>query len=247
MNNPSSNPLRILVADRGETAPHPELATLKRLGHRLDVVETIDEAAAAMDREAYDIVLMNFGQARAASEDVARLQSRPAGSARIPRIVSVGAPLPDSPATFPSVSWNSLVEQLPELLEQSAVAPAQFVYLHVDPCKAVEAADGDHELVSSLVELYFEQLPSLVSGIRSGIDDRLSEQVERNAHSLKGAISIFGAVGLRQAAYEMEHLGRESRWNEAEEKWLAIERELAVVEPEMRALGRETAAGRKFN
>lgn len=102
--------------------------------------------------------------------------------------------------------------------------------------EALSAADNDSDLLRTLIELYFDQLPSLVSEIESGLANQASESVQRNAHSLKGAIGVFGQHPAKEAARTLERFGRDAQWPEAESAWHNLQNLLTNVEQDLREL-----------
>ncbi len=108
---------------------------------------------------------------------------------------------------------------------------------------ALAAADNDVDLLKTLIELYFEQLPSLRDAIQTGLAAHNGELVERNAHSLKGAISVFGRHAAREAAHDLENLGRDGNWPAGTPAWEHLQRSLADLAIELRSLQHRLAAG----
>ncbi len=108
---------------------------------------------------------------------------------------------------------------------------------------ALAVADNDVDLLQTLIELYFEQLPSLVAAIQSGLTARNAELVERNAHSLKGAISVFGRHAAKDAAHDLENLGRDGNWPAGTPAWEHLQRSLEDLAIELRSLQHRLAAG----
>ncbi len=58
--------------------------------------------------------------------------------------------------------------------------------------------------------------------------------LERTAHSLKGSIGNFGAKRSFDAAYRLEKLGKEGKMDESKEAFKELEKELIVLEAELR-------------
>ena len=76
------------------------------------------------------------------------------------------------------VSWAELPARLAGLLKAADPKSEPPVFKLINRQRALEAADNDTELLASLVELYFEQLPGLVCELELGVAERRAEKVE---------------------------------------------------------------------
>ncbi|MCK5329397.1 MAG: Hpt domain-containing protein, partial [Candidatus Latescibacteria bacterium] len=81
------------------------------------------------------------------------------------------------------------------------------------------------ELAESFVEDCARQLDELLESLENGD----AGQIERRAHSLKGAVGNFGAKSAYDLAYELETRGRESRLNGAIQVYQKLEQEMDRV------------------
>lgn len=114
----------------------------------------------------------------------------------------------------------------------------------IDPRHALEATDNDVELLQSLIELFLEQLPVSTNEITSGLESSNARNVERCAHSLKGAISVFGKHPAWQAAHDLEQSARDLKWDEAKLAWKVFQGQLASFTIQLRALSAQLKSGR---
>jgi two-component system, sensor histidine kinase and response regulator len=67
---------------------------------------------------------------------------------------------------------------------------------------------GDTRLLVELVGIFLEDLPERRRELREAVRDRRSSEVERAAHSLKGALANFGASTAVSLAERLEGMGR---------------------------------------
>lgn len=72
----------------------------------------------------------------------------------------------------------------------------------------LERMSGDHELLTNLFRLFLADAPKKLQGIESAVQEKAFYQVERTAHSLKGASATVGATRLCQVAEELERAAR---------------------------------------
>lgn len=91
------------------------------------------------------------------------------------------------------------------------------------------SVENDLDLLRELAEIFFAESPSLLAQIRTGLAEHDPEQVERSAHTLKGALSNFGAMRACEAARELEVRCRELRLEEAGELCSRLDAEVAVA------------------
>jgi HPt (histidine-containing phosphotransfer) domain-containing protein len=91
------------------------------------------------------------------------------------------------------------------------------------------AVDHDLELLRELVEIFLAESPGLLAQICTGVKEHRAEPVERNAHSLKGALASFGARRACAVAQQVETRAREARLDDAARLLSALESELVLA------------------
>jgi two-component system, sensor histidine kinase and response regulator len=77
---------------------------------------------------------------------------------------------------------------------------------------------------------FAEQTPRLLQGIRDAIGSRDAISITQKAHTLKGAVSNFGAAAAVQAASEIEKAGKEEAIERAAELLPLLEAKLRDLE-----------------
>jgi len=68
--------------------------------------------------------------------------------------------------------------------------------------------DGDPELLLDLIRLFLEDGPAKVAAVRTGLDSRDYEMMERAAHSLKGSSGNLGARRLQMVCEQLQIASR---------------------------------------
>ncbi len=66
----------------------------------------------------------------------------------------------------------------------------------------------DKEILIELVDVFFSELPNMISPIRKSIDENVSADLHLHAHTLKGAVSNFFAEKCVEHSFELEKMGR---------------------------------------
>ena len=78
----------------------------------------------------------------------------------------------------------------------------------VDRAAVLDRVGGDEELLREIIDIFLEEYPSLVAGIRDAVEKKDAGALERSAHNLKGSVSNFGAESATRAAADLELMGR---------------------------------------
>jgi HPt (histidine-containing phosphotransfer) domain-containing protein/anti-sigma regulatory factor (Ser/Thr protein kinase) len=87
--------------------------------------------------------------------------------------------------------------------------------LPVDTTALMGIVDGDKGLLTELGQLFLEDYPIQMTELRKAIDRGDVCQLERTAHSLKGALGTIAASNARTLAHELELMGHTARLDKA--------------------------------
>lgn len=87
--------------------------------------------------------------------------------------------------------------------------------------------EGDRGLLQEIVDLFFTEMPEMQDSIRESITRGDGKALERAAHSVKGAVSSFGAQAAREAASKLERIGQSGDLTHAARAWVELESEIA--------------------
>jgi HPt (histidine-containing phosphotransfer) domain-containing protein len=87
--------------------------------------------------------------------------------------------------------------------------------LPVDTTALMGIVDGDKGLLTELGQLFLEDYPIQMTELRKAIDRGDVCQLERTAHSLKGALGTIAASNARTLANELELMGHTARLDKA--------------------------------
>jgi CheY-like chemotaxis protein len=74
---------------------------------------------------------------------------------------------------------------------------------------ALESAGGDEQLLCELIDAYFIERPRLMAEIDQALLHENHELLHRAAHTIKGALRLFGYTRGQQVAFELEKLGQQ--------------------------------------
>jgi len=101
--------------------------------------------------------------------------------------------------------------------------------------------DGDKELLKDLVDLFLDEYPRVLEGIRVALGKGDVKAVERAAHGLKGSTSNLAAMRASDAAFQLEQLARAGTLRGAEGPLRELEAQLTRLKPVLLAVRKEAA------
>jgi CheY-like chemotaxis protein len=230
----SAGPVSILLAEDNPVNQRVAFRILTKRGYRVQLVGNGKEALAALDRESFDLVLMDvqmpeldgFEATRAIRvEETVGGQHQPiiamtahAMKGDRERCLEAGM---DDYVTKP-IDSQQLFAVIEKTLQTFGVARR---FAAPDPMPAPDPSDrreqidlsalrarldDDVDFIQEIIGLFLSHSPGLLADIEKAVADRDSQRIERSAHSLKGAVrNIFDGF-CAQVAQQLECAGRSS-------------------------------------
>ncbi|MDH4129820.1 MAG: response regulator, partial [Spirochaetota bacterium] len=99
--------------------------------------------------------------------------------------------------------------------------------------------EHDFDLLNTLINLFSESYPKLMSDIQEAIKNLDSKLLEHSAHNLKGMLSNLAAKSSTEIALQLEKLGRDNNFANANEFYLQLVSEIEKLKPALLALTNE--------
>lgn len=96
---------------------------------------------------------------------------------------------------------------------------------------ALDHVDGDEELLHDMITVFLEYWPETKTALHTAVRAQDAEGLAQAAHSLKGAVSSFGAVAVRDTAQRLEILGRSGDLATAQTHLDLLEAEMVALIP----------------
>ena len=242
-------PLRILLAEDNAVNQKVALRLLERMGYRADVAANGLEALAALERQPYDVVLMDVQMPEMDGLEASRRikQNWPPGAR--PRIIAMTANAMqgdrerclaagmDDYITKP-IRTEALVAALSQtqpksrptdsqLKSEAAINPKKF-----ESFRQTMGAD----FILEVIEVFNEDAPKLLQDMQHALTTHDADLFRRAAHSLKSNSAEFGAVKLSEMAKELEMMGKAGRLAEVSEKVARAEAEYEMVKKALQEL-----------
>ncbi len=221
---------RVLLVEDNVVNQRVAAGLLTRRGHHVTVAQHGHEALECLDRETFDMVLMDLQMPVMSGVDATiAIRQREEQTGRHVRIIAMTAHAMSgdrerclaagmdgylSKPIDPQKLFAA-VEQESELALQ--VLPA--VPIAFDEEALRQRLGGDDELMADVIRLFLEDLPARLAAIKDAVDGRNAEALRTAAHALKGSAANLSAGGLHEAARVLERIGSESRMDAAQAAW----------------------------
>jgi CheY-like chemotaxis protein/HPt (histidine-containing phosphotransfer) domain-containing protein len=251
------HPLRILVAEDNVVNQKLTLRLLEQMGYRADVAANGLEAIAAIERQPYDLVLMDVQMPEMDGFEASReIRRRWPGDER-PRVVAMTAnalqgdrELCLAAGMDDYVSKPIRVEELVAAVQRSAPAiraarpdaeTSATEVLNRDAFERLRTAMGAGFL-DELLSTFVEDAQELVSTMRRALGDRDVDAFRRAAHSLKSNAASVGALSLSSMARELEMLAKSGSIDGARARVDRVAVECERVARALREIEREPRA-----
>jgi CheY-like chemotaxis protein/HPt (histidine-containing phosphotransfer) domain-containing protein len=267
----SAIPLRILLVEDNPVNQKVASQLLDRLGHMPDVSGNGREAIERLEREAYDVILMDVQMPKMDGLEASReICARwPAGQR--PRIVAMTAEAMegDREKCLAAGMEDYLVK--PVTLDQLSAALAKCRPLghrtaeaevtagHQPLETAGAAADGalDRAVLDQLredlggaatvhdvISTFLENTPAVIGELHEAAARTDADGIWKAAHKIKGTSAMLGAERLSQLCGEIEILGRSGTVSDATNRVTAIEAAYKTVEEALNAEVAKSPASR---
>ncbi len=209
------HPLRILLAEDNVVNQKLALRLLQQMGYRADLASNGIEAVESVQRQTYDVVLMDVQMPEMDGLDASRQICAQWGPQERPRIVAMTANAMQGDRDMclaagmdDYVTKPIRVEQLVEALNQ---VPARKESMMSAP--TIDRATFDAlkdttgaEFALELVDTFLEEAPSMLNDLRDAQAAQDADKFRRAAHSLKSNCNTFGALTMGAMARELEFM-----------------------------------------
>lgn len=193
--------LRVLIVD--DSAVNLEVVSemVRRLGHRVEVAATGEEALAMLSARSYDVVFMDVQLPGMDGLEVTR-RFRDSGG-RIPVLALTAHTSALDRDRCLAAGMNGF---LTKPIDSTRLAAA---LLPLNRRESVSAAvGGDLALLARVRTAFERQTPALLGAMREAIAAGDSEALARHAHKLKGSLSYFPGGNGASLALEVEEAAR---------------------------------------
>ncbi|HYD95549.1 MAG TPA: response regulator [Noviherbaspirillum sp.] len=235
-------PLKILVAEDNTVNQKVVQQLLAHLGYRADVVANGVEVLDALERQNYDVVLMDVQMPEMDGlEATRRLRARFAE--RGPRVIAMTAnAMPGDREKCIDAGMDSYVSKPVELEDIRMVLTAVAGINRPDPEDAAPVIDrrridqllelqdeNNPTLASDIIQLFVNDSPKHLQNIGEALASGSAEDLVSAAHRFLSSIENLGAQRMRKHCMELERLGRERSLEGATALLEALRREFDIA------------------
>jgi CheY-like chemotaxis protein len=242
--------VRILLVEDNSVNQRVAAGLLTRRGHHVTVAPDGREALDRLDREVFDLVLMDLQMpvmdGLAATLEIRRREQMTGRHIRIvamtahamrsdrERCLAAGMdgylskPI-DPPRLF------AAVEEIPApgpgtgTTDRDEAPAAVSEHVVFDVVALRRRLSGDEELMTEVIRLFLDDLPMRLAAINDAVTRGDAAALRASAHALKGAAGNLSAVGLFDAARALERIGADSRLAAADAAWRQLSVEAGTI------------------
>ncbi|HEY1563335.1 MAG TPA: GAF domain-containing protein [Gaiellaceae bacterium] len=208
--------LRILLAEDNAMNQKVALRLLERLGYRADVAVNGLEAIEALERQPYDVVLMDVQMPELDGLDATRRICERWPVESRPHIVAMTAnALPEDREACFAAGMNDYVakpiraEELVAALKR--VKPRSTddgrengdVQLEDSALRNLRDLGGD-DFLGEVIDAFLADAPELLATLRRSLDEQSAEELRRAAHTLKSNGATLGAEEFAELCRTLE-------------------------------------------
>jgi CheY-like chemotaxis protein len=248
--------LRVLVAEDNVVNQRVAAGMLERAGHRAALAQNGREAVEKAAQQRFAMILMDCQMPEMDGfEATAEIRKRDEQDGIHTPVIAVTAHAMKGDRERCLAAGMDVYLATPrQPAELVAVLARLAPDTVIDRARLLERVGGDVRALKDVARIFLADAPRRMAGIRRAIARDDPRALRAAAHTLKGALSNFGAQGAVDAAFELQKLGDASDLEDAPAVLERLEGELKAVRAELRKLvgtkaktnrRKRTAAGRK--
>jgi PAS domain S-box-containing protein len=240
--------LRILLAEDNAMNQKVALRLLEQLGYRADVANNGLEAIAALERQPYDVVLMDVQMPELDGLDATRRICEQWPEETRPHIIAMTAnALPEDREACFAAGMNDYVakpiraEELVAALKRAKPlrnGDGGDVALDAAALGSLRDLGGD-EFLREVIDAFLTDAPDQIATLRRSLADQSTEELRRAAHTLKSNGATLGAEEFAGLCRTLEQRAKDGELDGASELVDRIEQEYGPLQGALTALRSE--------
>ena len=250
---------KILLAEDNLVNQRVAVGILRRRGHHVTVANNGREAVDALQRERFDLILMDVQMPEMGGfEATAIIRARELQGGSRTRIVAMTAHAMSgdrerclaagmdgylSKPITQSLLFD-VVEKGSMGIAASAALPVQLITFNRG--ELMDRLGGDAELFGDVIGLFLDDCPKRLAAIKNAVELRDGELIRTSAHALKGAAGTLSAVALFDAAQTLERLGAEGRLEPTGAAWRTLAKEASSLMDILREMNEAETSVRRL-
>ncbi len=248
--------LRILLAEDNLVNQKLAKRMVERMGHEVTVARHGQEALEILEQGRFDLILMDVQMpvmdGLEATKAIRDLETDRGG--HIPIIAMTAYAMAGDkercleagmdgyvPKPINSQALFQEIEEVTVQYQKGVIqTPVSEVFPKaIDKNRILDRVGGDPELLKEILDLFLGDSPNLLTEIREAFEQSDPDRMEKAAHTLKGSVGNFAAIGAEQAALRVETIGRFGDLTQAPQAITLLEKEIDRVREELLTLQQE--------
>ncbi|HEX6953193.1 MAG TPA: GAF domain-containing protein [Gaiellaceae bacterium] len=238
--------LRILLAEDNAMNQKVALRLLEQLGYRADVANNGLEAIAALERQPYDVVLMDVQMPELDGLDATRRICEQWPEETRPHIIAMTAnALPEDREACFAAGMNDYVakpiraEELVAALKRARPRGGNGE-IELDAAALGSLRDlGGDEFLGEVIDAFLADAPDLIATLRRSLAEQGTEELRRAAHTLKSNGATLGAEDFAELCRTLEQHAKDGELEGAGELVDRIEQEYGPLRDALATLRSE--------
>jgi len=198
---------------------------LKKLGYSVDLATDGAEAIRTLERNSYDIVLMDIQMPNIDGFQATHIIRDPQSDVKnhdIPIIAMTAHAMSGDRESCLEEGMNDYIskpiqpQNIIDAIERQCgklkeiQAPAEIVF---DEAALLRRLDNDYELCRELIGMYLKEVPVYINDLKQYFESNKVSSLIRQAHSIKGASANIEALRIKNWAQKIEMAGKNSDFN----------------------------------
>jgi len=102
---------------------------------------------------------------------------------------------------------------------------------------------GDEEFLDDVLEVFIDECPKMLEGLRRGVTEGNAREIERAAHTMKGALLNISADPAAGIVVVLETMARDNDLEKSIEVFSALELAMGQLEHELQTFRARAALG----
>jgi signal transduction histidine kinase/DNA-binding response OmpR family regulator len=257
--------LRVLLAEDNPVNQLHVCCLLEKSGHTVTVVDNGRKAVETLDKETFDVVLMDVQMPQMNGlEATTLIRGKETGTGRhVPIIAMTAYAMKGDRERCLAAGMDSYVSKpiKPSVLADAidgvlagtgetppapgvgeSPPPAAAPPKKTDLGKALRCVDGDSQALARIAGVFLDNAPNLMSDIAQAIAEDDAQKLQHGAHTLKGSVALFGDADVIELARKLETAGRQKALAGAQATFEAMTREMARLTAALESLRKEGIA-----
>jgi CheY-like chemotaxis protein len=258
--------LRLLVAEDNTVNQKLAVRFLQKWGHEAVLAGNGKEVCEILENEGpFNAILMDVEMPQMDGLEATaaiRQQELAEERSRIPIIAMTAHAMVGDKDRCLEAGMDSYIskplkaEELFEILEHVAAdlqgetpfpeedVPIEEIF---DRTELATLLDGDANLLTELMDLFWENCPKLLAELQQAITVKDAQHLTYTAHALKGSVGNFSARRTLAAVTEIEQIGRQGDFLRAQDALAKVETELSRLKPALVSFQQELTTNKSLS